>query len=424
MTAGVPSRSLRRIVHAAAAALAGGALFATPAAARVTLVDGQLPLVQLAGTPYELGRQHGEALRPQVRRSVDRVLGYLRGYVKVPLIGPLAVNWWLDQPWRASQPYVPPAYLEELRGLADGSGVPLRALYRLHAVSDRTATCANLAAWGRATSGGRLIHLRNLDWMIGAGMQDFATVFVVRPAGKRAFINIGWAGFMGVLTGINDAGLSIGQVGADTVDATFRGEPMAFLMRRVLEEAGSVDDAAALIASARRTVGVNYVIADAKAGRAVAMETTARRARIFEANDPAEQGIAYARPIEDAVFRADTAIDPVIRGRQRASGGDPARPGLEAPSGSAYETRYLGQAAGLQGRYGALDAAAAQAIARAIAPDSNVQSVVFAWPDLWVANARGRTPAARTPYHHLDLSRLLEKHGDGAIFPVGMTKEK
>ena len=48
-------------------------------------------------------------------------------------------------------------------------------------------------------------------------------------------------------------------------------------------------------------------------------------------------------------------------------------------------------------------------IARSVAPTSNVQSVVFAWPDLWVANAQGTTPAAQTPYHHLSATRLLQE---------------
>jgi hypothetical protein len=184
---------------------------------------------------------------------------------------------------------------------------------------------------------------------------------------------------------------------------------MAFLIRRVLEGAGSVDEASALVTSARRTVGVNYVIADANARRAIAIETTHHRARVFEADDPVERTIAYARPIIDAVLRADTAIDPVIRAKQIASGGNPATLPLEPPTGSAYETRYLGQANGILSRYGTLDARSAREIAKAVAPDSNLQSVVFAWPDLWVANADGTTPAAQTTYHRLDLAELLSE---------------
>ena len=376
-------------------------------AAHVEDHDG-VRVVYLSGSPYELGYQHGQALREEVRASVSQVLGYFRHYVKIPWINVWLANGWLDRGWTPAQPFVPPAILEELRGLADGSGVPLQELSRLHAVPDRTYACSNFAAWGRATGEGRLIHVRNLDWDIQAGIQRFATVFVVRPTGKLAFVNVGWAGFIGVLTGVNEQQVSIGQVGAATVDVTFRGEPMAFVMRRVLETTDDVDEAASVIRTAHRTIGANYVVADAKARRAIAVETTHSHLRVFEANDAAERRVSYARPMKDAVFRADTAVDPIIRGQQLASHGDPHRPGLEDPSGSsAYDIRYLGPAEGLRTFFGRLDPAHAREIARAVAPPSNIQSVVFAWPDLWVANADGATPAAKTPYHHLDLAELL-----------------
>ncbi len=379
------------------------------AAPQVEQIEG-VRVIRLSGTPYEIGRQHGEALREEIHAAVHDVLGYFRHYLKIPGVRTWAANWWLDSAWKQAKPFVSSEYLEELRGLADGAGVPLRELTRFHAIPDRTYSCSNFAAWGRATAGGRLIHVRNLDWDIHAGIQRFATVFVVHPNGKHAFINVGWAGFIGVLSGVSDRAISVGQVGAETVDATFRGEPMTFLMRRVLEEAESLNEAAALITQAHRTVGVNYVVADAEIRRAVAIETTHHHVRVFEANDPAEHRVHYARPMVDAVFRADAAVDPIIRERQLASRGDPRRPGLENPSGSsAYDVRYLGQAAGLSAHFGDIDGVIARRIARSVAPSSNVQSVVFAWPDLWVANAQGTTPAAHTPYHHLNAQQLLQE---------------
>lgn len=378
----------------------------TGEAASVEEIDG-LRVVRLSGSPYELGKQHGELLRDEVRTAVAQVLGYFRGYLKVPGIRTWAANWWLEHAWKQARPFISQDDLEELRGLADGSGVSLDDLYRLHAVPDRTYSCSSFAAWGQATAGGRLIHVRNLDWSIKAGIQRFPVVFVVRPRGKHAFVNIGWAGFIGVLTGVNDAQISIGQIGAETEDDSFRGEPMVFLMRRVLETAETLDAAATLVRQATRTIGANYVFADADARRAIALETTHRYVRVFEADDPAEHRVPYARPIVDAVLRADTAVDPVIRDRQLASDGDPRHPGLEQPGGSAYDTRYLGQAAGLSASFGTLDAERAKRIAQAVAPGSNIQSVVFAWPDIWIANAQGTMPAARTPYHHLDLAQLL-----------------
>ena len=370
--------------------------------------DG-LRVVHLSGTPYEMGRQHGEVLREDVRESVATILGYFRRYLKIPLIRHWAVSWWLGRAWRQAKPFVPQAYLEELRGLSDGSGVPLRELYQLHAIPDRTYSCSSFAAWGPNTADGRLIHSRNLDWQIEVGIQRFATVFVVHPDGKQAFINLGWAGFIGVLSGLNEAQLSIGQIGAETTDATYRGLPIAFLMRRVLEEAGDLEEAPRLIQQAPRTVGVNYVIADAKAQRAVAVETTHRVAKVFEADDPMEHDVSYARPMPHAVFRADIAMDPAIRERQLASNGDPRRSGLEDPAGSsAYDVRYLGQADGLSEYRGTVDLERALEIVRSVAPSSNVQSVLFAWPDVWVANAQGTTRAAHTSYHRLHAPQLFK----------------
>lgn len=366
-----------------------------------------LPIVFLEGTPYELGRQHGELLRPLVQQAVGQILGYFRSYLKLPLLGPRLANWWLGKPWKESLPFIPDDYLEELRGLSEGSGVPLKELWRLHAIPDRTYACSSFAAWGKATANGQLIHMRNLDWNREAGIQRYAAVFVVRPQGKHAFVNAGWAGFIGVLSGINEHGLSIGQVGAETVDVSSQGLPMVFLMRKVLEESQGLDRAIQIIREARRTVGVNYVMADATVRRAVAVETTSRAVAVFDADDPKEQTVPYARPITDAVLRADTAMDPRIRDRQLASGGNPRKPGLEPPTGSAYQVRYLGQAAEILAHYGRIDAEIGKQIAKAVAPTSNVQSVVFAWPWMWVANAQGATRAAHTPYHRLDLQRLF-----------------
>ncbi len=369
------------------------------------------PVIELSGTPYELGRAHGEQLSEPARACVRSLLGYFRGYIKVPFVGRWVADWWLSRSWKPARAYIAPEILEELRGLSESSGIAYRDLCLMHAIADRTYSCANFAAWGSMTRDGRLIHVRNLDWNIRAGLQRYATVFVVRPAGKHAFINVGWAGFIGILSGVNDATLSIGQVGAETTDATFGGEPMAFLIRRALEQADGVEQAAEIIQSAHRTVGINYILGHASSRQGLAIETTHRYARIFSADDAAERQVDYARPMRDAVFRADTAIDPVIRECQLASQGNPSSPGLEPPGGSAYRVRYLKQAEGLKEAAGKLDVESAKAIAGSIAPDSNVQSVVFAWPELWVANAQGLTPAAHGVYHSFDAAQLLNGAG-------------
>ena len=62
---------------------------------------------------------------------------------------------------------------------------------------------------------------------------------MVAPEGKRAFVNVGYAGFVGSVTGMNEAQVSLGEMGGRG-EGHWDGVPMANLMRRGLEECGSL----------------------------------------------------------------------------------------------------------------------------------------------------------------------------------------
>lgn len=371
-------------------------------------VEG-LPVLYLSGSPYEIGYQHGSMMREQVRRAAANASAFADRQSKVPLVGKWMARGRLDAAWKQMSPFVPGDYLQEMEGLADGAEISLKVLQRIHALPELTSvSCASFAAFGRATEGGRLIQIRNLDWAIQSDVQRYAAVFVVRPAGKKAWVGLGWLGFIGALSGINEKGISVAEIGAATTDASLEGLPMPFLLRRVLETAGDLEAAAQIVRDSPRTVGYNYLFADAKSKQAVALETTHGRFALHRADQ--EPGNPFALQVANAIFRSDWALDPSVRELQRASGGDPRRQGLESPLGStAYETRYRGQGLLLVRFHGRVNPEIAMAIARAIAPESNIQSVVYAYPEVWVANARERKPAAWGKYVRLDLKELFQE---------------
>ncbi|MBI4549851.1 MAG: neutral/alkaline non-lysosomal ceramidase N-terminal domain-containing protein [Candidatus Omnitrophica bacterium] len=372
---------------------------------------GPVPVLFLEGNAYEIGFQHGRLLAGDVRRATDRILGYFPKKLKVPVLGTWITNFLLDRAYRKMKPFIPDEYKEEMRGLADGSGVRLRSIQRVHAIPDLYSTlCSSGAFFGRATRDGRLVQFRNLDWNREIGIQNYACLFVVKKEGKIPFVNIGYKSFLGALSGMNDKGISIAQIGSKSDDETLRGTPMPFVLRKVLEEAGELKDAARIVKEARRTVGYNYVFGDALSKTAGAVETTARLAAFFPANAPAEKESSYALPLDDAVMRSDFALDAAVRERQDCAGGDPSEKGLESPQGSgAYEKRYRAQAEFVRTRLGSLDAPAVLELAKKVAPGSNVQSVVYQYPDFWVANAQGELPAAESGYNRFNLKDLFEK---------------
>ena len=224
------------------------------------------------------------------------------------------------------------------------------------------------------------------------------------PDGRNRFASAGYAGQLGVLSGMNMEGISIAQIGAITQDKSLRGIPLEFVLRRILEECSDLDQVTGLIKNVKNTVGYNYVIADGDARDARAYETTAHHVAVFGPNDPKET-CEYAIRIEDAVFRADEAMDPLVRSLQLCA----KAPGLPYGSNS-YDHRYKGIATRVQENFGKIDQAIALDILRATAMEGdNLHSVLTNTTDrqMWVAHAKNGQEACKQNYVHYDLNRLF-----------------
>jgi hypothetical protein len=126
---------------------------------------------------------------------------------------------------------------------------------------------------------------------------------------------------------------------------------------------------------------------------------------VFLDNDPKETA-EYAIPVDDAVFRADEAMDPTVRSFQRCSKGYP-----NLPYGSeSYDHRYKGMATMIKANYGKIDQKTALEILKAAAMrNTNLHSVLCNVTDkeMWVAHAKGLEDAWKQPYVHYDLKKLF-----------------
>lgn len=90
---------------------------------------------------------------------------------------------------------------------------------------------------------------RNLDWD-WKELAAHTVLLVVDPGqGKRRYINVTWAGYCGVLSGMNDRGVALAYT---RVKSSFQqGEPLGFVFRRLLQESSSVADVARLLTHIR-----------------------------------------------------------------------------------------------------------------------------------------------------------------------------
>ncbi len=332
-------------------------------------------VLHLAGTPYEMGYQHGVLLREQVKGLTTRVQFMLavEGARNPKAPAPLKR---LQEAYERCLPHIPPDILEEMKGLAEGSGLPLETV-RIANMIPELFHCSGFALWGKATQDGALYHGRILDYAMEVGYHMYAVVVVAHPEGKHAFVNVGYAGFLGSVTGVNDQKVAFGEMGGGG-EGNWDGMPMSFLMRKGMEDADDLDEALAIFRDTPRTCEYYYVISDAKIPDARGLACTPEK---FVTLVPGEANGELPVPlgVKDCVLM---------------SGGD--------------RFRLLTSRVVLD--YGKFDGARALALMRRpVAMASAIHTALFApgLGKLWISNAVGRTPSSECPYTEYDLAELF-----------------
>ncbi|MBN1941868.1 MAG: peptidase C45 [Phycisphaerae bacterium] len=342
---------------------------------------GQQRVMVLEGRPYEIGKAHGQLLAKDARALIQRILQFcmLSDLVreKNPTAGSLA------KAYERLRPFIPERYQQEMKGLADGAGIPLRHV-QLANVFPELFHCSGFALFGKATKDGRLLHGRILDYLSYLGIQCHAVTMVIRPTGRNAFVNVGYAGFIGSITGMNEKKIAIGQMGGRGA-GQWDGEPMAFLFRRAMEDADTLKEAVNVFRRAKRTCEYYYVISDGKIPDARGLYCSPEKCLVLA------PGETHEPELPDAV------ADGVVFSR---------------PSGLKVLLKWI------RAGYGRFTPAKAlRLMDRPVAMSSNLQNVLFAPEtlEMWVAQAiRAGSPnfqACHQPYQYYNFTRLLRHRG-------------
>ncbi|MBS0206554.1 MAG: peptidase C45 acyl-coenzyme A:6-aminopenicillanic acid acyl-transferase [Planctomycetes bacterium] len=372
-------RQLTRGVRRATEVLAPAPVLTSPAEDGRRVDHGELRwidghrVVLLEGTPEQIGKAHGELLHDEAIRCVDSVL-YSFGTAQTIQTG----RWFrhdLENAYFRLMKFIPEDHKRETRALALSLNLDPK-LAEVVNVFPEMFHCSGFAVFGSATEGGKLYHGRVLDYMTTIGLQDAATTFIVAPAGKISFANVGYGGFIGSVSGMNTKAISLGEMGGRG-EGKWDGVPMATLMRRALEECSTLDEVIDLWKNNPRTCEYYYVFADGKTNRAVGVAALPESIQFVQ---PGEAHPLLGDGIKDAVvLSAGTRLEEL---RRR-----------------------------VQSLHGKIDATAAQGLmCRPVAMQSNLHNVLFVPADgvLYVANADHSHPAADRPYVKLNLNELLQ----------------
>jgi isopenicillin-N N-acyltransferase-like protein len=251
------------------------------------------PTLTLSGAARARGLAYGRGAAPLIRHSIAsyaRLFAWQRGMAWAEVCA-------------AARAYGPvlgeyaPEVLEELRGIAEGSGRELDEILALNARTELLAgarhgpahpgyaaavganraagvpehgECTTVAALPEATAAGETLLAQTWDW---TGDQRAACVVLrLRAPGQPEALTVTEAGIVAKI-GLNSAGLALSlNILASLDDGREPGMPVHVLLRRLLA-AHSVDEAVEIAGQARAGASSCVTVADA-AGRAASLEIT------------------------------------------------------------------------------------------------------------------------------------------------------
>lgn len=218
----------------------------------------------------------------------------------------------LDKAWESVSKYMTPRYIDEMKGVAEGAGIPFDLVRRSHMIPVvGTYSCSAVAVWGDATNNRHLYQIRNLDYNVHGGLQDVPMVAVYIPKEGIAHMNVSFAGVIGVNTGMNAEGITLSEVGdspPSDLPYDLNGAHFMSLFRDILYDAHNLDQAVKMVKDAKRIKKYHYVIGDGKAPKAVKMRAHAPNLDIWGDNDPKDE--LAPKVLKNIVYHAE-GRDPI-----------------------------------------------------------------------------------------------------------------
>ncbi len=342
--------------------------------------DDKITVVVVSGTPYEMGYQLGSALKEEVKAAMTNFLKFAK------MGEPERYNNKnLDNAWKSVSPYIKDRFKEELKGLSEGSGVPLIELKRAHMVPViGNYACSGVDVWGKATTNGHLYQIRNLDFTMRGELQNYPTIVIYKPDKGIAHASPAFAGYIAAHTGINAKGIVLSEKGASPgkeYPFNLDGTHFSTLFRDILYDANNLNEAVDMIKSTKLIKRYHLYVGDGKpetmgAVKILVSSPDSVKLTIWKDNDPTDE---VAPKVKENVCYYTMKNE------------------------KAYN--FLSE------NYGKFDHEKMIELSKLVADDDgNLEDVVYDATSLemWIAYAKDLEIAGSRPYIHIDLKKYLK----------------
>ncbi len=249
----------------------------------------------LEGKPFEIGVINGMLTEELIQKQEDAFVEQINTLIpsKTYLSFLKYFLLWFN---RDIDNYIPNEYLQEIYGVSfsasgdyDYIGNNYERMLNYHAAHDighalqslMLVGCTSFADNMHSTDSSLIIG-RNFDFYINPEFAENKIVAMVNPEKGHKFVYITWASMIGVVSGMNEEGLTVTINAAKSDIPTKAATPISILAREILQYAGNIEEAIAIAEKRSTFVSESLLIGSANDNNAVIIEKSPSKIDVYQ----------------------------------------------------------------------------------------------------------------------------------------------
>lgn len=144
--------------------------------------------------------------------------------------------------------------------------------------------CTSFGTWGSASKDSTMIIGRNFDFWVGDNFAKNKIVEFVNPSAGYKFMSVTWGGFIGVVSGMNEKGLTVTINAAKSSIPGGSATPVSLVAREIVQYAKNIKEAIAIAQKRKMFVSESFLVGSAIDNKAVVIEKTPDSLSIYDPN--------------------------------------------------------------------------------------------------------------------------------------------
>ncbi|MGC4038909.1 MAG: C45 family autoproteolytic acyltransferase/hydrolase [Chitinophagaceae bacterium] len=263
------------------------------------------------GTPFDRGVVNGKLSRELVTSQED----YFNDQINKMIPSKFYLHFlkyfvgWFN---RNLDKNVSEEYKEEIYGISqcasdkyDYIGTNYQRILNYHSAHDighalqnmALVGCTSFGTWDAASADSTMIIGRNFDFYVGDNFAKNKIVLFENPSSGYKFMSVTWGGFIGVVSGMNEKGLTVTINAAKSSIPSGSATPVSIVAREILQYSKNISEAIAIARKRKMFVSESFLVGSAEDHKAVIIEKTPDSLDVY---DPHQDHIVCANHFQSA----------------------------------------------------------------------------------------------------------------------------